>query len=86
MSPAGSDGFPLTLEIEGLISTNLLSVTVVLRARIVDDGAAGMDKGTPVNLTAHWGWNLATFDGAEEDVLGHRLFVDVRTRYAGEGS
>jgi aldose 1-epimerase len=82
ISPAGSDGFPCTLEIEGLVSvspsegSSTGKVTVVLRARIVDDGSAEVQKGTPVNLTVHWGFNLSEFD--TEDVLGHKMFINVR--------
>ena len=83
-SPHGADGFPLTLEIEGLIRLGTSSedlageIEVVLRAKIVEDGSEGIDRGTPINLTIHWGWNLASFDGKQaEDISEHRLYLDV---------
>ncbi|KAM0746391.1 galactose mutarotase-like protein [Meredithblackwellia eburnea MCA 4105] len=79
VSPAGEEGFPLTLEVEGLVfaKKSKSTVGVVLRAKIVEDGAEGLDKGTPVNLTVHWGFNLSSFDGEEsESILDHKLWID----------
>lgn len=78
VSPAGEAGFPLTVEIEGLAFVTELKVKYVLRAKIVEDGDAAIAKGTPVNLTVHWGWNLGAFDGvAKETVLDHKMWIDV---------
>lgn len=80
VSEAGSNGFPLTLEIEGLVVVKDHKVLVVLRAKIVDDGAKGIAEGTPVNLTVHWGWNLGSFNGVESDtILKHKLWIDVNS-------
>ena len=84
ISPHGADGFPLTLEIEGLIrlvkpSKDLAGeVEVILRAKIVEDGSKGIEAGTPINLTVHWGWNLGAFNGVEsESIAEHSLYLDV---------
>lgn len=83
VSPAGTDGFPLELEIEGLVNVEAPKtgeadvkgrVQVVLRAKIVDDGSEAVQHGTPVNLTVHWGFN--TSEWSSEDVLGHRLYIN----------
>lgn len=84
VSSAGTDGFPCGLEIEGFSSVSASSgesagkVTVILRAKILEEGAekGEAEKGTPVNLTVHWGFNLGDF--AEETVKGHKMFVNVR--------
>lgn len=88
VSPTGASGFPLELEIEALVvlespkssvNGSVGSVVYVLRARIVDDGSAEIQFGTPVNLTVHWGFNLASFTGdTSTDILDHKLFVNVR--------
>lgn len=86
VSSAGADGFPLTLEIEGLVQalkpvnggSKNSSINVILRARIVEDGAKGIEAGTPVNLTVHWGFNLGSFKaGEKEDILEHKLWINV---------
>jgi aldose 1-epimerase len=89
VSPAGDDGFPLTLEIEGLVQVVKQglepTMMVVLRARVMDDGTPEleMNKGTPVNLTVHWGFHLGSFDGVDdEDVRGHTLWIDVSAHSA----
>lgn len=59
VSSAGTDGFPLGLEIEGFSAVsapeadNAGKVTVILRARIIEEGAEASElaQGTPVNLT-----------------------------------
>ncbi|KAK4700007.1 Xaa-Arg dipeptidase, partial [Phenoliferia sp. Uapishka_3] len=77
VSEAGADGFPLKLEIEGLTVVEASKVAVVLRARIIDGDAEAAKKGTPVNLTVHWGFNLAEFGkGEREDVLDHKLWIE----------
>lgn len=92
LSPAGTDGFPLTLEIEGLVQVKKPEeesgvaqgvVVVVLRAKIVEDGSDGIEFGTPVNLTVHWGFNLGSFDGVEdESVKEHKLWIDARLSHS----
>ncbi|GAA6030114.1 hypothetical protein JCM8097_009268 [Rhodosporidiobolus ruineniae] len=88
-SPAGADGFPCSLEVEALVTVlapkveeteaegrkgrSVGKVKVVFRAKIREDGDEGIDKGTPVNLTLHWGFRLD--DCKDPDVLGHRLFL-----------
>ncbi|GAA5863427.1 hypothetical protein JCM1840_007523 [Sporobolomyces johnsonii] len=87
-SPAGSDGFPCTVTVESLVvvsapkeednegktGKSVGKVKVVLRAHIKEDGDADIDKGTPINLTVHWGFRL---DNCKEpDVLGHRLYIN----------
>ncbi|ORY91722.1 galactose mutarotase-like domain-containing protein [Leucosporidium creatinivorum] len=82
VSSAGTDGFPLGLEIEGFSAVsapeadNAGKVTVILRARILEEGAEASElaKGTPVNLTVHWGFNLSDF--ATEDVKGHKMYIN----------
>lgn len=62
VSKGGADGFPLTLEIEGLVvvkaaesaseDNSLGKVTVALRAKIVEDetsSKAALEAGTPVS-------------------------------------
>ncbi|GAA5936980.1 uncharacterized protein JCM15063_000117 [Sporobolomyces koalae] len=84
-SPAGSDGFPCTLETEALVVVSepekgdapdsaVGTVKVVLRSRIMPDADPGIEQGTPVNLTVHWGFRLD--DGLEPDILGHTLYID----------
>ncbi|GAA5918246.1 hypothetical protein JCM1841_005330 [Sporobolomyces salmonicolor] len=87
-SPAGSDGFPCTVTAESLVvvsapkeeddagktGRSVGKVKIVLRAHIKEDGDADIDKGTPINLTVHWGFRL---DNCKEgDALGHRLYID----------
>ncbi|GAA5851069.1 hypothetical protein JCM8547_009171 [Rhodosporidiobolus lusitaniae] len=88
-SPAGADGFPCSLvvevltvvvtpketgtEAEGKKGKSLGKVKVVMRAKINEDGDEGIDKGTPVNLTMHWGFRLD--DNKDKDVLNHRLYL-----------
>ncbi|BGP13245.1 hypothetical protein JCM10213_004985 [Rhodosporidiobolus nylandii] len=88
-SPAGADGFPCSLEVEALITVlapkenatevegktgrSLGKIKVVLRAKIREDGDEGIAKGTPVNLTMHWGFRLD--DHKDPDVLAHRLYL-----------
>ncbi|GAA5902916.1 hypothetical protein JCM8208_006510 [Rhodotorula glutinis] len=59
---------------EGKEGTSLGKVKVVLRAKIREDGDDDIAKGTPVNLTVHWGFRLD--DGKDKDVLGHHLWLD----------
>lgn len=78
-SEAGENGFPLKLLVEAsvsLYSTEEIAavLTIVLRARIVEDGT-DLSSGTPVNLCIHWGFR--TNDEERDDILGHKLFVDV---------
>ncbi|GAA6000842.1 hypothetical protein JCM10207_004685 [Rhodosporidiobolus poonsookiae] len=88
-SPAGADGFPCSLVVEALCvvlapkegetdvagrkGRSLGKVKVVLRAKIREDGDEGISKGTPVNLTMHWGFRLD--DCKDKDVLGHSLYL-----------
>ncbi|GAA5837443.1 hypothetical protein JCM3766R1_000445 [Sporobolomyces carnicolor] len=88
-SPSGNDGFPCTLETEALVvvqedetgaesvgqeKKSLGKVKVVLRSRIKEDGDQDIDKGTPVNLTVHWGFRLD--DCHDADILNHELYID----------
>ncbi|GAA5901762.1 uncharacterized protein JCM6883_000386 [Sporobolomyces salmoneus] len=83
-SPAGNDGFPCTLINEALVSVEapeegkkkgeLGKVKVVLRSKIVEDGDKDIEKGTPVNLTVHWGFRLDDCQG--QDILNHSLYID----------
>jgi len=74
LAPDKRDGAPTTAE--GKEGTSLGKVKVVLRAKIREDGDDDIPKGTPVNLTVHWGFRLD--DGKDKDVLGHHLWLDVR--------
>ncbi|BGP45283.1 hypothetical protein JCM10450v2_001101 [Rhodotorula kratochvilovae] len=71
LAPEKREGAPT--EAEGHEGTSLGKVKVVLRAKIREDGDEDIDKGTPVNLTVHWGFRLD--DCKEENVLGHRLWL-----------
>lgn len=59
VSSAGTDGFPLGLEIEAFSAVsapaadNAGKATIILRARIIEEGAeaSALAQGTPVNLT-----------------------------------
>ena len=62
---------------EGKEGTSLGKLKVVLRAKIREDGDEDIPKGTPVNLTVHWGFRLD--DGKDKDVLGHHLWLAVRS-------
>lgn len=80
-SEAGTDGFPLTVEFEGLIALlpekagSVGSVKVTYRAKIVEEGKEEEKVGTPVNVTNHWGFNLSR--GFAEGAQSHKLFVSV---------
>lgn len=78
VSEAGADGFPLKLEIEALTIVRATKISLVHRARIIDEDVEASRKGTPVNLTVHWGFNLGTFKAGErEDILEHKMWIDV---------
>lgn len=89
-SAAGTDGFPLGVVVEGVVGVvegqgdKLGTVRVQLRAKVVEEGNEEEEaKGTPVNLTVHWGFNLADFvSGAkgETGAQAHKLFIDVSFR------
>ncbi|GAA5973744.1 hypothetical protein JCM11641_005114 [Rhodosporidiobolus odoratus] len=88
-SPAGADGFPCSLEVEALVTVlapkegetrvegrkgrTLGTAKVVFRAKIREDGDEGIKKGTPINLTMHWGFRLD--NDRDPNVLGHRLYL-----------
>ena len=90
VSSDGDDGFPLGLEVEGLSTVSpgqggsAGKVTVVLRAKIIEEGAdeEALNKGTPVNLTVHWGFNLSDF--STEDVKDHKMYINVSLRLSGD--
>ncbi|GAA5896983.1 hypothetical protein JCM6882_007322 [Rhodosporidiobolus microsporus] len=61
-------------EIEGeRKGKSLGKVKVVMRAKIREDGDEGIDKGTPINLTMHWGFRLD--DHKDDNALNHRLYL-----------
>ncbi|GAA5831253.1 hypothetical protein JCM11251_007809 [Rhodosporidiobolus azoricus] len=57
----------------GKEAKSLGKVKVVMRAKIREDGDEGIDKGTPVNLTMHWGFRLD--DYKDDNALNHRLYL-----------
>ncbi|GAA5969364.1 hypothetical protein JCM3765_001283 [Sporobolomyces pararoseus] len=81
-SSSGNDGFPCTLETEALVVVQeeeaeegkIGKVKVVLRSKIKEDGDKDIEKGTPVNLTVHWGFRLD--DCLDSDILDHTLYID----------
>ncbi|KAI5475848.1 aldose 1-epimerase [Pseudohyphozyma bogoriensis] len=92
VSPAGADGFPLTVEFETLVQVSepaaedgpagaglneVGTVKYVIRAKIVEEGKEDEKYGTPLNVTVHWGFNLGKFDGKEDEtVRDHKLYID----------
>jgi galactose mutarotase-like enzyme len=94
VSPSGSDGFPLTLLIEMKVELGKdrdgdSTQEFIIRAKVLDDGLATkqeLSAGTPVNCTIHWGFHLNNWSNLNnwssderEDVLDHKLFVNVRS-------
>ncbi|GAA5881954.1 hypothetical protein JCM3774_002087 [Rhodotorula dairenensis] len=72
-APETAKGVETDVE-HGKKGRSLGKLKVVMRAKIRQDGDEGIPKGTPVNLTVHWGFRLD--DGKEENILNHHLFLD----------
>ena len=86
ISSPQDDGFPLSLKIEGAVSLSStlegkVILKVIYRARILEDSSSieTINPCTPINLTLHWGFNVNS-DGQSENILDHKLFLDVSTR------
>lgn len=62
------------VEADSIKDEGLGRVTVVLRAKIVDDGSEESKRGTPINLTVHWGFML---DHVAGDIKAHKMWIDV---------
>ncbi|GAA5996886.1 uncharacterized protein JCM10292_006064 [Rhodotorula paludigena] len=71
LAPEKDDG--VKTDVEGKPGRILGKVKVVLRAKIREDGDEDIPKGTPLNLTLHWGFRLDNC--REKDVLNHRLWL-----------
>jgi galactose mutarotase-like enzyme len=48
-------------------------IIYAMRAKLEDEKT----KGTPVNLTIHWGFNLGGKKGEKDDIKEHKLWLDV---------